>query len=81
MLEALRPGDQVLVARFIYVHKRQIVVARVGNHFIIKRVARVSGGWVELSSDNPEADPKEWRVPRREVVGVVFFVQKYDEEE
>lgn len=79
MLQALRPGDEVLVLRWVKVHKRQIVVAKIGRHFIIKRVQGVRNGIVRLGADNPQVDPKEWLVPRGDIVGVVIFVQKFDE--
>ena len=81
MLPTLEPGDQVLVLRWFPAHRGQVVVARLGNRFMIKRLLKIEDGQVELAGDNPEADQRLYLVPRREIVGVVIFVRRKGEGE
>jgi phage repressor protein C with HTH and peptisase S24 domain len=79
MLPTLKPGDGVLVFRWFNPHPEQVVVARLANRHIIKRVRRVKDGWVELMGDNPSVEQHLKPIPKDDLVGVVFFVKKAEE--
>jgi SOS-response transcriptional repressor LexA len=81
MLPTLRPGDQVLAWRWFAPNPGQVVVARLANRFIIKRLRRVENGAVDLMGDNPEVEQHLGPMPRGDLVGVVFFVRKMEEGE
>lgn len=79
MLPTLRPGDQVLVWRWVRPGPGDIVVARVGHNFFIKRVSRVTEGKYLLLGDNPRAlEATTPTVHRSDIVGRVFYVQERD---
>ncbi len=82
MLPTLRPGDQVLIWKGVNPKVGDIVVARVGHLHFIKRVNRIAGGKYFLLGDNPRAPgATKPTVTRSDLVGRVFYVQKFDEPE
>lgn len=80
MLPTLRPGDQVLVWRWVNPGVGDIVVARVGHLYFIKRIERVAGDKYFLLGDNPRAPgATKPTVTSSDIIGRVFYVQKFDE--
>lgn len=84
MLPTLRPGDMILTNKWAPVSRGNVVVAKRGHRLLLKRVERVRVGGVYLIGDNPEhsQDSRQlgW-IPRRDVLGVVFFVRRLGEGE
>ncbi len=84
MLPTLGPGDMVLTNKWAPVSSGNVVVAKLGHRLLLKRVSRVRSGEVFLLGDNPEhsQDSRQlgW-VPRRDVLGTVFFVRRVSEGE
>jgi len=78
MLPTLRPGDQVLVWRPGLPDPGDVVVAKFGHQFVVKRVQKAAGDSYELLGDNPRAG-RSFIVPETQIVGRVFFLQKFDE--
>ena len=77
MLPTLRPGDRVLIWKWVNPGVGDIVVAKVGHLFFIKRVNRISGGKYFLLGDNPRAiGATKPTVTRQDIIGRVFYVQK-----
>lgn len=74
MWPALRKGDAAVIARGAKVFPGQVVVARIGDRFVIHRVEAIEAGTVTLRGDNcKEADPP---VAVTAVVGVVSQVNR-----
>jgi nickel-type superoxide dismutase maturation protease len=75
MQPTLEPGDRLLVVRTRRVRGGDLVAVadpRYPGRLLMKRVAAVQGGWVELRGDNPAAstDSREFgAVPVSEVRG------------
>lgn len=84
MLPTLRPGDMILTNKWAPISSGQIVVAKTGHRLLLKRVERVRRGEVFLIGDNPEhsRDSRQFGwIPKRNVLGVVFFVKRFAEGE
>jgi phage repressor protein C with HTH and peptisase S24 domain len=81
MLPTLQPGDQVMVLRWFPAHRGQVVVAKLGNNFIIKRLDHIAGEEIRLISDNPEVGGHLKPIRRSDLVGVVFFVRRREEKD
>lgn len=84
MLPALSPGDEVLAWRWVRPGPRDIVVAKIGHRYLIKRVTKADDDKVYLSGDNPQ-DSVDSRtlgwIDRRNLIGRVFFVKRAGEGE
>ena len=73
MLPLLHPRDLLLVKRGSELARDAIVVARTDDGYVVKRVARVSGGWVELVSLNAAYAPLRIRRDPRAILGRVVM--------
>lgn len=84
MQPKLNAGDFVLASPWLKIKKGDVIVARYDEIDIIKRVAQLTDIYVLLTGDN-KSDSKDSRVygelPRKHVLGKVFYVAKPKEKE
>lgn len=84
MTPALNPSDQVLVWCWGTSGERDVVVAKKGHLYLIKRVRYRHKGQYFLSSDNPRGSQDSRQLgwfDYEDVVGRVFFVRRAGEGE
>ncbi len=74
MVPAFRPNDGVLVFNWARNFKKgSVVVFRLGNKKLIKRVKELKSDSLAVCSDNKKLAQKIYKVPKKDIVGRVFL--------
>jgi nickel-type superoxide dismutase maturation protease len=80
MLPTLKPGDSVLVFKWLKIKPGDVVVARQQDRVVIKKIAKIIGKDYYLLGDNPTSSldsRKLGPVAKRDILGAVVHISSH----